>query len=57
MVPIDPQEAEQILAQIGREFREGLPKRLDRIRSALEILARGYDAAAAEDFYRAAHSL
>ena len=35
----------------------GLPKRLDRIRSALEVLARHYDAAAAEDFYRAAHSL
>ncbi|UCF18743.1 MAG: Hpt domain-containing protein [Gemmatimonadota bacterium] len=54
---MDAKEAEQILKQIQREFREGLPARLERIRAALTVLAEGYDAEAVEVFYRTAHSL
>ncbi len=47
---------EELLAEIFREFREGLPVRLETLRSALEQLADG-DGEAAELFYRTAHSL
>ncbi len=57
MAPLDPREAELILAQIRREFCEGLPARLERMRAALRALADGYDTEAAEVFYRTAHSL
>ena len=46
-----------LLAQIHREFRQGLPDRLGRIRGSLERLSAGYDRAAADLFYRTAHSL
>lgn len=53
----DPRELDEILAEIHREFREGLPERLEEIRSALYALRDGYSHAAAELFYRSAHSL
>ena len=45
------------VAQIRREFAAGLPARAERMRSALDVVAHGYDAAMAESFYYAAHSL
>lgn len=48
---------DELLADIYREFREGLPARVNRMRVALEALANGYDADASEEFFRAAHSL
>ncbi len=45
------------VAQIRREFSAGLPARVERMRSALDAMAHGYDAAMAESFYHAAHSL
>jgi HPt (histidine-containing phosphotransfer) domain-containing protein len=45
------------VAQIRREFSAGLPARVERMRSALDAVAHGYDAAMAETFYHAAHSL
>ena len=45
------------VAQIRREFSAGLPARVERMRSALDAVAHGYDAAMAENFYYAAHSL
>lgn len=49
--------ADELLEQVRREFRGGLPDRLEKMRSALEELACGYDRGAAERFFRAAHSL
>ena len=48
---------DDLLAEIYREFRDGLPARLETIRVSLEALAEGYDSEAAESFYRTAHSL
>ncbi len=53
----EPQEADARLAEIHREFREGLAARLERLHASLERLAAGYDREAAETFYRTAHSL
>ncbi len=50
-------EGDELIAEIFKEFREGLPGRVDTIRDALETLADGYDAEAAELFYRTAHTL
>ena len=47
---------EELLAEIFREFREGLPLRLETLRSALQQLADG-DREVTELFYRTAHSL
>ncbi|UCC81737.1 MAG: Hpt domain-containing protein [Gemmatimonadota bacterium] len=48
---------DELLAEVYREFRDGLAGRADTIRSALERLAAGYDAGAADTFYRTAHTL
>ncbi len=48
---------DELLAEVYREFREGLPIRLAEIRAALEALADGYERGATEVFYRTAHSL
>ncbi len=53
----DQQDADALLAEIHREFREGLAERLERLQTSLERLAAGYDREAAEMFYRTAHSL
>lgn len=53
----EQQEADALLAEIHREFREGLPRRLEHLHTSLERLAGGYDREAAETFYRTAHSL
>ncbi len=54
----EPQRSEEEqLAEIFREFRDGLPGRLETMRSALEQLADGDAGEAAELFYRTAHSL
>ncbi len=45
------------LAEIHRQFSQGLPARLEILRSALVELTEGYQQAMAESFYRAAHSL
>ena len=45
------------VAQIRREFCAGLPARVERMRSALDAVAEGFDPAMAESFYHAAHSL
>ncbi|UCC71215.1 MAG: Hpt domain-containing protein [Gemmatimonadota bacterium] len=55
--PDEQKSPDELLAEVRREFRDGLPSRVEKIRSALEQLAGGYDAAAADTFYRAAHSL
>ena len=52
-----PQGEEELLAEIFREFREGLAERLETLRTALTKLAAGDQAAATELFYRTAHSL
>jgi chemotaxis protein histidine kinase CheA len=48
---------DELLAQVYREFRDGLAGRVHTIRAALERLAAGYDAGAADTFYRTAHTL
>ncbi len=48
---------EDLIAEIFRDFRDGLPVRIETMRSALEQLAQGFDPQAAEVFYRTAHSL
>lgn len=48
---------DELVAEIRREFCEGLPGRLETMRLALERLAESYDAGAADKFYRTAHSL
>ena len=48
---------DELLAEVYREFREGLPGRLAEMRTALETLADSYEPDATEVFYRAAHSL
>ncbi len=53
----DPAGGHDPVAQIRREFSAGLPARVERMRSALDAVAQGYDAAKAESFYLAAHSL
>jgi HPt (histidine-containing phosphotransfer) domain-containing protein len=53
----EQEEMDELLAEIHREFRDGLPARLEQMRAALETLADGYDADASEEFYRVAHSL
>lgn len=52
-----PGEMDEVLAQIYQEFRDGLPARLDRMRSALEPLVKRFEREAVETFYRTAHSL
>lgn len=51
------QDPDGLLAEVRREFCDGLPGRLETLETALERLAKGYDAGAADAFYRAAHSL
>lgn len=53
----DARDADQQLAEIHREFRVGLADRLEHLRAAFERLRAGYEAEAAEIFYRTAHSL
>lgn len=48
---------DELLAEVYREFREGLPERLAQLREALDVLADGYEPKATEVFYRTAHSL
>ena len=48
---------DELLTEVYREFREGLPARLAQMRTALEALAAGYGPEATEIFYRTAHSL
>lgn len=48
---------DELLAEVYREFRDGLAGRVETLRSALERLASGYDAGAADTFYRTAHTL
>ena len=55
--PQDPKGWHDPVAQVRREFSAGLGARLDVMRSALNGVAHGYDAAMAETFYYAAHSL
>ncbi|UCF40914.1 MAG: Hpt domain-containing protein [Gemmatimonadota bacterium] len=45
------------VAQVRREFADGLAARLEAMRAALDQLARGYDQEVAESLYRRAHSL
>ncbi len=53
----DPTGEQDTVAQIRREFCAGLPARVERMRSALDAFAEGFDPAMAESFYHAAHSL
>ena len=48
---------DELLAEVYREFREGLPARVAQMRAALETLSVGYERGATEIFYRTAHSL
>lgn len=48
---------DELLAEVYREFRDGLADRVEALRSALERLAGGHDAGAADSFYRTAHTL
>ena len=48
---------DELLHEVYREFREGLPARVAQMRTALETLAGGYEPGATEVFYRTAHSL
>lgn len=48
---------EDLLDQIRQEFSDRLPERLEKMRSALDVLASGYDPQSVETFYLAAHSL
>jgi chemotaxis protein histidine kinase CheA len=49
--PVDP------LAEVRKEFSQGLPERLEAMQGALAVLRDGYDAGQAEIFYHRAHSL
>ncbi len=51
------QDPDELLADVRREFCDGLAGRVQTLRCALERLACGYDAEAAGVFYRTAHSL
>ena len=53
----EPTGGHDPVAIVRREFSAGLDARLDRMRSALAVVAHGYEAAMAETFYHAAHSL
>lgn len=53
----DPTGEHDPVAPIRREFSAGLPARVERMRTALDEVAHGYDAAMAETLYYAAHSL
>jgi HPt (histidine-containing phosphotransfer) domain-containing protein len=55
--PDEMRDLDELVAEIRREFCDGLPLRVETMRFALEQLAGGYDADAAEAFYRAAHTL
>jgi len=55
--PDAEQSPDQLLAEVHREFRAGLADRVETLRSALARLAGGYDRAAADAFYRTAHTL
>ncbi len=56
--PTDEQETfADALAEVRREFREGLPERLILIESALGVLDGGFDLAAAELVHQQSHSL
>ncbi|MGD2217868.1 MAG: Hpt domain-containing protein [Gemmatimonadales bacterium] len=48
---------DELLAEVYREFRDGLAGRVEALRATLERLAGGYDASAADTFYRTAHTL
>lgn len=50
-------DPDDLIAQVFREFREGLSERIDTLARALDSLEGGYDVEAAELFYRTAHSL
>ncbi|NIR45692.1 MAG: hypothetical protein GWN99_14930 [Gemmatimonadetes bacterium] len=56
-MPDEPRDVEELLAEVYREFREGLPVRLEALRSALTQLIKGWDETAADLFYRTAHTL
>ena len=51
------EHSDELIAEVHRDFRRGLPARVETMRAALERLAGGYDAGAAESFYRTAHTL
>ncbi len=53
----EPRDVEELLAEVHREFREGLPMRLEALRSALAELMNGWNATASDLFYRTAHTL
>ena len=50
-------DSDPLLSEIRLEFCDGLPERVDAIRSALKTLGRGTDPDAVECFFRAAHTL
>jgi chemotaxis protein histidine kinase CheA len=45
------------LAEVRKEFSQGLPQRLEAMQGALAVLRDGYDEGRAEIFYHRAHSL
>jgi chemotaxis protein histidine kinase CheA len=49
--PVDP------LAEVRKEFSQGLPERLEAMQGALAVLRGRYDEGQAEIFYHRAHSL
>lgn len=51
------ERAADALAEVHREFRDGLPGRLDSLRRALDRLREGREPAAVESLFRTAHSL
>lgn len=56
-MPEEPRDVEEMLAEVYREFGEGLPQRVEALRSALAELAGGWNATACDLFYRTAHTL
>ncbi len=55
--PMDETSLEGAVAEVRKEFDEGLPDRLNTLTSALDSLTPGFESDAAETFFFNAHSL
>jgi len=55
--PEDQVNLDEAVAEVRREFEEGLPGRLEILASALDSLTQKFDSGTAETFFFNAHSL
>jgi chemotaxis protein histidine kinase CheA len=57
LLPEEEEAFADSLAEVRREFQQGLTDRLSRMESAFAVLERGFDCGAAEVVFRQSHSL